>query len=88
MRILRGRSGWLLFALAAGLAACGHNPAGPDGTGVVFNFPTADVVIGDTLQLTATVRDTSGNPVPNATVTWTSLDPSIATVSPDGLVSR
>ena len=78
----------VLCALAGALAACGHNPAAPnDGTAIVFNFETPEVVIGDTLQLTAKVNDATGSPIPNVTFTWKSLDTSIATVSADGLVT-
>lgn len=41
---------------------------------------------GSTLQLTATPRDAAGDPLPRA-VTWSSGAETIATVSPDGLVT-
>ncbi len=41
---------------------------------------------GSTLQLTATPRDAAGDPLPRA-VTWSSGDPTIATVSAEGLVT-
>jgi uncharacterized protein YjdB len=40
-----------------------------------------------TAQLTATLRDASGNQLTGRTVTWTSLSPSVATVSATGLVT-
>ena len=43
--------------------------------------------IGQTAQLTATVRDGNGQPVADAAVTWQSSDESVATVSAQGLVT-
>jgi Big-like domain-containing protein/WD40 repeat protein len=45
------------------------------------------VVLGDTLRLTATVRDTAGNVASGNAVTWTSSAPGVASVSPTGLVT-
>lgn len=42
---------------------------------------------GSTHQLTAVARDSSGAPVVNAPVSWVSATPSVATVSPSGLVT-
>ena len=42
--------------------------------------------LGETVQLTAEVRDQNGRPIPRATVTWTSSDDSVAAVSVAGLV--
>ena len=43
--------------------------------------------LGATVQLTATVLDGNGQPVPEATVMWQSSDESVATVSAQGLVT-
>ena len=43
--------------------------------------------IGETVQLTATVRDGNGQPVADAAVTWQSSDESVATVDAQGLVT-
>ena len=43
--------------------------------------------IGDTIQLSATVKDGKNQPVPGATVSWSSSNPSVVTVSPRGLVT-
>jgi hypothetical protein len=45
------------------------------------------VVLGDTLRLTPTVRDTAGNVAAGSAVTWTSLTPAVASVSSTGLVT-
>ena len=43
--------------------------------------------IGETVQLTATVFDQKGQPAAGAVVGWRSSDESVATVSPQGLVT-
>ena len=43
--------------------------------------------IGATGQLTATVTDSSGDTIPDASVTWTTNNDSVATVSSSGLVT-
>ena len=45
------------------------------------------VVLGNTAQLSAIVRDVNGNVVTDRTVTWTSSNPSVATVSSSGVVT-
>lgn len=43
--------------------------------------------VGETLQLTARVRDGNGHPISEAAVNWSSNDTGVATVSGDGLVT-
>jgi hypothetical protein len=45
------------------------------------------VTVGQAVQLTATPRDASGNPLAGRTITWTSGNLGVATVSAGGLVS-
>ncbi len=45
---------------------------------------TGSVQVGQSLQFVATPRDAAGNPLSGRTVTWTSSDPAVATVSADG----
>jgi uncharacterized protein YjdB len=54
---------------------------------VVVSPAAASLPYGGTLLLTAAVTDSAGQPVPNFTATWASADPSVATVSPAGLVT-
>jgi hypothetical protein len=54
---------------------------------LVLSLDSADVIIGDTLRLTAVARDANGEPVPGIALVWSSTDPSVATVSADGLVT-
>ena len=43
------------------------------------------VLVGGSVQLTATPRDADGNPLTDRTVEWSSSDPSLATVTDGGL---
>lgn len=49
--------------------------------------PSASIGVGATVQLSATPRDSAGGALTGRTVTWSSASPSIATVSPTGLVT-
>src|SRR5256714_170731 len=49
--------------------------------------PTASIQQGQTVQLTATLKDANGNTLSGRTVTWSSSNTSVATVSTSGLVS-
>src|SRR2546426_707557 len=54
---------------------------------VTVSPASASVGVGQTLQLTATPQDASGNPLTGRVVTWVSSAPLLATVSGSGLVS-
>jgi uncharacterized protein YjdB/alpha-tubulin suppressor-like RCC1 family protein len=88
----------LVTAVAVGAATITATSEGVNGTAAitVLAVPVSDVeltpanpiiVVGATAQLTATPRDSAGGALAGRTVTWTSLDPSIATVSATGLVT-
>ncbi len=74
-------------------------PAAPTNVRIVANgtpLPVAQVTVapasasvarGATRQLTATLRDASGNVLTGRTVTWGSSNPSVATVNASGLVT-
>ena len=55
-------------------------------TSVMVTPTSASVLQGQTLQLTATIKDSAGNVLSGRAVTWTSSDASVATVSSSGLV--
>ncbi|HUR91791.1 MAG TPA: Ig-like domain-containing protein [Gemmatimonadaceae bacterium] len=81
----------MAVAAAFLVAACGggDGPTPPGGPASLTIEPSSDVRllgVGDTRQLTATPRDSDGNPV-SATVTWTSTNPAVATVNSSGLVT-
>src|SRR5438094_7916908 len=48
---------------------------------------TATIRVGQTLQLTATPKDSAGGTLTGRMVTWTSGNPSVATISGSGLVA-
>jgi uncharacterized protein YjdB len=79
----------LLAALVA--AACSSDPTGGGEILVVSQIdvqpPGATIIAGATQQLSATPKTSSGITVPNRTVSWSSGDQGIATVSNSGLVT-
>ena len=81
------RPAWLTVVFLATLAACGGDSTGPRISTVSVTAPATQVQAGQTLQLTATVRDQNGNPMSGQAVTWSSSDQAVATVSGTGLVT-
>jgi hypothetical protein len=78
------------FAALFLAAGCGGN--GPSDPSVPSDIAIAPATvsftaIGETEQLTASVTDQRGDPVTNATVTWSSSNAEVASVSPTGLVT-
>ena len=54
---------------------------------VVVSPAPATLSVGGTVQLTVTLKDASGTTLTGRTVAWTSSTPTVATVSPSGLVT-
>src|SRR5207249_3393785 len=54
---------------------------------VVISPVTAVVLVGATVQLTATLKDAAGNLLSGRSVTWASSTPAVATVTSAGLVT-
>jgi uncharacterized protein YjdB len=54
---------------------------------VLVKAPSKNLVVGSTMQLTATAMDDKGNTVPNQTFRWSSSDTNRATVSASGVVT-
>ncbi|HMC68775.1 MAG TPA: Ig-like domain-containing protein, partial [Mycobacteriales bacterium] len=90
----------LVTAAAAGSAAITATSEGQSGTAsvsvtavpvsvasVTVSPATASVQAGQTFQLTATPKDANGSALSGRTVTWTSSNGGVATVSGTGLVS-
>jgi uncharacterized protein YjdB len=66
----------------------GVTPSGPAPVATVAVTPSpATISAGNSLPLTATLRDASGNVLTGRTVNWSSSNTSIATVSAAGLVT-
>ena len=69
-------------------AAVSVSPAPPVATSLTVGPATAELdALGATAQLSAEVLDQNGRPMPEAAVTWTSGDPSVATVDGSGLAT-
>jgi uncharacterized protein YjdB len=88
----------LVTAKTAGSATITATSEGQSGTSAitVVRVPvasvsvapaSASVQVGSSVQLTATPKDASGAPLPGRTITWSSDNTAIATVSGSGLVS-
>jgi len=56
----------------------------PRATSVRLDPASGSVTAGAALQLSATVTDQRGRPMPDRSVRWSSTDPNVATVSADG----
>ncbi len=78
-----------LAALAAlsFFAACKGDTTGPPvTTTVTVTSSPSQISVNETSQATATAKDQNGNPLTGKTVEWTSLTPSIASVTSAGVV--
>jgi trimeric autotransporter adhesin len=75
---------------AAGVIACNGDELAPSGEAVAtveVAPPTATVVLGATVTLTASVLDAAGNVLTGKKVVWVTADSNFATVSPNGVVT-
>jgi uncharacterized protein YjdB len=91
-RLTKGHPGLVrgvVLGMALGLASCDGSTTQPNAVASVEVSPSGETVIevGHTVQLTATMKDAAGNVLTGRTVTWSSDDDSIATVSGTGLVT-
>ena len=80
---------FLLIALVIGLTNCGSDGTGPGNGGNSVSISRTSVTLtflGETTQLTATVRNSKNEPV-SGQVAWSSDAPTVATVSSNGLVT-
>ncbi|PYP55613.1 MAG: hypothetical protein DMD44_14600 [Gemmatimonadetes bacterium] len=81
---------WTLTAITGSHTVCnfaiaGSQPPAPVAT-VTLAPASATVNEGQTLQLTATLKDANGNTLTGRSITWSSSNTSAATVSASGLV--
>jgi len=87
----------LVTAVAPGQAVVTATSEGKSGSATItVVVPVASVVVapasstvlaGSSVQLSATARDSAGNPLAGRSITWTSGNPAIAIVSTAGLVT-
>ena len=88
----------VLAAAWASLSCLGIEPTQPTGGGptggtppsvasVRISPPASTVPVGETVQLSATPKDSAGNTLTGRTVTWQSDAPGVAQVSASGLVT-
>lgn len=78
----------ILAACLTGIAACGGGTEPPPPVAsVVVSPPSSSITVGQTAQLTATTLDAQGSNLTNRTVTWSSTNNAVATVSSTGLVT-
>lgn len=79
----------IVGAVMVGMAACGGD--GPTGQAPVASVsvtaPSGAIVAGQTYQLTLTALDAGGKQLSGRTVSWTSSNSAVATVSTSGLLS-
>ena len=76
--------------IAAGASKVGTasvNVMPPAVASVQLTPSSADILVGDVLQLAATPRDANGNALTDRTITWASSNPAVAAVSSSGSVS-
>ena len=83
MRLLKP----LVIATAAAIAC--RTTSGPNGpvASVTINPPTADMQVGQTVQLSAVAKDSAGNVLSGRAIVWSSSDGLRATVAADGAVT-
>jgi len=75
---------------ALGVVACGSSSptgGGQHAASITVSPPTASLVAGDSVALTATVKDAQGNTISNPTITWSASDTDAAAISAGGVVS-
>ena len=90
-RFARGAISLAACALLVGVVACedDDDPTGPDGdevAQVIIEFDDDTLTVGGTLQLTVTVIDEEGDTLSAQTVSWSSSNTAVASVSNTGLV--
>ncbi|MBO4756401.1 MAG: Ig domain-containing protein, partial [Bacteroidales bacterium] len=73
-----------LFSLLGLFAACGGQELDVPVSSVTISRPSAELVIGETVQITATVIPSDAT---DKNILWSSANPSVATVSNGGLVT-
>ena len=88
-RTLAWHSGSLSIAVVLLYGCGGGSATEPNGPSEIVLDPASLrlTAVGETQQISSTVLDRQGNPLPDVAVSWTSADASVATVSPTGVVT-
>src|SRR5690348_2114584 len=76
----------IVAAGASKVGTASMNVMPPAVASVQLTPSSADILVGDVLQLNATPRDADGNALTGRTITWSSSTPSVAAVSSSGSV--
>src|SRR5213592_1807971 len=80
----------LLLAAAGGLLTCGEGPSGATRrvTAVLISRDSVYLEVGDSVVVRAEARDVNGDPMPEAPITWESLDGAVVGVVTSGATGR
>ncbi len=78
----------IFSAFSLALFACGDSTSGPEPVAsIALSAPSQAAVVGGTLQISASPKDAGGTALTGRSMTWSSNDQSVATVSGTGLVT-
>ncbi|MFL5640623.1 MAG: Ig domain-containing protein, partial [Gemmatimonadaceae bacterium] len=69
----------------ASVTVTANQPPPPVVTTVTVSPPSASLIVGSTTTLSATIKDAQGNVMTNQTITWSSSNVSVATVTSSGV---
>ena len=80
---------WCALIASGVAAACGDGAVEPPVPASLNVYPASAtlVALGDTARYSATLLDAAGQPIPDAAVQWTTVDPTVAVVDAGGLVT-
>lgn len=88
MHTTKRTSGWMLLALGAGWACSGSTSPEEKVASIALNKQTVALdAVGATEQLTATPRDNGGATVSGVTVSWSTSDPNVVSVTASGQIA-
>lgn len=80
--------GSVFAALLAVVAACEKSSTDVSSniSEIIVSAPSETVLVGAQLQLSATLNDSNGNPLTGPTISWSSSDSTVASISESGLL--
>ncbi len=77
----------LAGAILVGVSSCRDGPTEPKGRRLAVEVGAVTLMIGEADTLAATVSGADGKAISAVTITWTALDPRVASVSTGGVVT-